>query len=66
MPTKKIITDIKELPFQERAEKYQEELKPLMEKWGIAPWAGLQSSNEMIAAVPMLKDMWQAAEEPKG
>lgn len=48
----------KELDFQERARRYEQDIKPLVEKWGVAPWAGLQSTNEMIAAVPMLKDMW--------
>ena len=63
MPKEKTIDDIiapdyKEMPFNERAAKYEEEMKPIMEKWGIAPWAGINSTNEMIAAIPMLKDMW--------
>ncbi len=58
-----VIEDPKSLPFEERAKKYEEEMKPIMEKWGVAPWAGLQSTNELIAAVPQLKDLLAKPEE---
>lgn len=53
-----IETDPKELAFSERVKKYEEEMKPVSEKWGVAPWAGLTNTNEIIAAVPQLKDLW--------
>lgn len=54
-----IETDPPELSFKERAAKYEEEIKPICEKWGVLPWAGLQSTNEIIASVPQLKDSWE-------
>lgn len=53
------ITDIKDRPFQERASEFEKEIKPFAEKWGVVPWAGLQQTNELIAAVPQLKDLWE-------
>lgn len=52
------LVNIKELSFEERVKGYENAVKILIEKWGVSPWAGLQSNNEMIAAVPMLKDLW--------
>lgn len=54
-----IESDMKDKPFEERARGFEEELKPLSEKWGVVPWAGLQNTNEIIAAIPQLKDAWQ-------
>lgn len=54
--------DIK-MTFKERAAKYEEEIKPICEKYGVLPWAGLQSTNEIIAAVPQLKDAWEKPSE---
>jgi hypothetical protein len=54
--------DLKEVEFKDRALAFEEAIKPLSEKWGVAPWAGLQSSNEIIAAVPQLKDLWEKKE----
>lgn len=51
--------DLKEMPFKDRAAKYEAEIKPIVEKYGVMPWAGLQSTNEIIAAVPQLKDLWE-------
>jgi len=42
--------------FQERARAFEEEIKPISEKWGIILWAGLQQTQEAIVAVPMFKD----------
>jgi hypothetical protein len=61
-----IETDPKTLEFKERALKFEEEIKPISEKWGVAPWAGLQSSNEIIAAVPQLKDLFEKSEPENG
>lgn len=52
-----IETDPKELPFAERAAAYEKELQPLIEKYGVAPWAGLASSQEAITAVPLIRDL---------
>ncbi len=60
---KTIEPDFKSLSFEERAAKYQDEIKPICEKYGVAPWAGLQSTNEVIAAVPQIKDLWKKDEE---
>ena len=42
--------------LEERAKKFEEEVKPLLDKYELALWAGLQSNNESIVAVPMYKD----------
>ena len=53
-----IAKDRKDMPFEERAKKFEEAIKPLCDEWGIVPWAGLQTTNELIGAVPQLKDTW--------
>lgn len=58
-----IAKDNKKLPFEERAQKFQENLKPLVEEWGVAPWAGIQQTQEAILSVPMLKDLWDSGKE---
>lgn len=67
MPKKTIAdyteSDPKDLPFKERAAKYEKAIKPICEKWGVLPWAGLQSTNELIASVPQLKDAWEKPAE---
>lgn len=55
-----IETDPKERPFAERAAEFEKELQPLIDKWGVAPWAGLASTQESIAAVPLIKDLLEA------
>lgn len=63
--SKKTIQEIppKEMPFKDRATAYEKEMKPICEKWGVIPWAGIQSTNEIIAAIPQLKDAWEKPAE---
>ena len=49
----------KDTPFEERARKFEEEIKPLTEKWGVIPWATLGLTNEAIAATACLRDLWE-------
>lgn len=56
--------DPKEYAFEERARKYEAEMKPVVEKWGVAPWAALQATNEALTAVPVIKDLWPKQESP--
>lgn len=58
----KTVTSTTEPTFQERAKAFEEEIKPIAEKWEIALWAGLQTTQEAIIAVPMFKDTKVAGE----
>lgn len=51
------MADIPKLSFEDRAKGYEADMKPIIEKWKVMPWAGLQSNLESIVAVPMLKDL---------
>ena len=54
-----IVSKVNEgMPFEERARKFEAEVKPISEKWGIAPTAGLQTTPQAIVAVPLLADLW--------
>lgn len=60
----KTLKDITESPktdilFDERAKKFEAALKPLIEKWGVAPIAVLQSSETALRAQIVLTDLWQ-------
>lgn len=48
----------KDVPFKERAEKFEAGMKPLMEELGITPWAVLTKTDEAMIATVMLKDLW--------
>lgn len=49
--------DIPKLTFDQRAKGYEADIKPLIEKWKVMPWAGLQTSLESLVAVPLLRDI---------
>lgn len=49
--------DTPKLTFEQRAKAYEADIKPLIEKWKVMPWAGLQTSLESITAVPLLRDL---------
>ena len=60
----KTIADIIDKPneglsFEERARKFEAEIKPIGKKWGIAPAAGLQQTPQALVAVPLLQDTWE-------
>ena len=54
-----IAKDNKDVPFEDRARKWEEEVKPLCEKWGVTPWSSLSSSPQAIVCSPALKDLWE-------
>lgn len=53
----------KDLPLEERAKKFSEEMKPLTEKWGVIPYPVLGTNEQAIAATLVLKDLWTKPEE---
>lgn len=62
MSKEKTVQDViakepKHMPFGERAAAFEKDLQPLVDKWGVAPWASLTSTPEAIAAIPVLRDM---------
>lgn len=48
----------KDIPFDERAKKFEERIKPICEELGVIPWATLGLNEEAIIARPVLKDLW--------
>ncbi len=61
----KSINDVisKSMPFDQRAKAFEQELKPLVEKWGVFPWASLSQSQDAIQALLVLRDAWEPKEE---
>lgn len=55
--------DHKEMPFQDRAKKFEEAIAPLSTEWGVIPSAVLTATQEALVAVPMLKDLWESSEK---
>lgn len=58
-----IAKDNKALSFEERADKWQKQVKPICEELGILPWAQLHFSEESVSAIPSLKNIWMDGKE---
>lgn len=58
-----IAKENKELPFEERAKKFEAALEPLCKELGVIPWAVMQYTNEGIVALPQIKDLWDSGEK---
>ncbi len=55
--------DRKDMPFEERAKKFEEAVGPLSKEWGVGPGAVLQGTESIIAAVPIMKDLWDSGKK---
>lgn len=53
-----IAKDNKDIPFEERAKKFEETLAPLSKQFGVGMGAVLQGNESSITATPVLKDLW--------
>lgn len=49
----------KDIPFEERAKKFEVQLKIVVDEWGVTPWAVLANDERAIAATMVLKDLWE-------
>lgn len=64
----KTLTDVlakknKDLPFEERAKKYLERIKPISEELGVVAWAELQMGQNALQALPNLMDAWASGKD---
>jgi len=60
-----VVMKPEDLPFLDRAKKFDEELKVLVDKWGVMPWCNLNYTAEGINLAPVIKDLWGKPEEEK-
>lgn len=49
----------KDYTFEERARKWEEEIKPLCEKWGVIPGATINATQDGIFPAVAIRDIWQ-------
>lgn len=53
----------KDMPFEERATKFEEAMEPLIKEWGVMPSAALINTGIALVAVPNMKDAWESSKE---
>jgi len=58
-----IAKDNKDIPFEERAKKFEERIKPICEELGIGMAATLQPTPTALTAVACLQDLWASGRE---